>query len=79
MNIAGVERFDLRASGGADNVVVNDLTGAGLSQLNADLANDGAADVTTSRARRLQTAIPLRVLRCGERRVESSRPHYLRR
>jgi Ca2+-binding RTX toxin-like protein len=45
MNVAGVERFDLRASGGADNVVVNDLTGAGLSQLNADLANDGAADV----------------------------------
>ena len=26
MNIAGVERFDLRASGGADNVVVNDLS-----------------------------------------------------
>ena len=45
MNIASVERFDLRASGGADNVVVNDLTGAGLAQLNADLANDGAADV----------------------------------
>jgi Ca2+-binding RTX toxin-like protein len=45
MNIAGVERFDLRASGGADNVVVNDLAGAGLGQLNADLANDGAADV----------------------------------
>ncbi len=45
MNIAGVERFDLRAFGGADNVVVNDLSGAGLGQLNADLANDGAADV----------------------------------
>jgi Ca2+-binding RTX toxin-like protein len=45
MNVAGVERFDLRASGGADNVVVNDLAGAGLGQLNADLANDGAADV----------------------------------
>jgi Ca2+-binding RTX toxin-like protein len=45
MNIAGVERFDLRALGGADNVVVNDLSGAGLGQLNADLANDGAADV----------------------------------
>jgi Ca2+-binding RTX toxin-like protein len=45
MNIAGVERFDLRASGGADSVVVNDLTGAGLAQLNADLTNDGAADV----------------------------------
>jgi Ca2+-binding RTX toxin-like protein len=45
MNIAGVERFDLRALGGADSVVVNDLSGAGLGQLNADLANDGAADV----------------------------------
>jgi Ca2+-binding RTX toxin-like protein len=45
MNIAGVERFDLRPSGGADNVIVNDLAGAGLGQLNADLANDGAADV----------------------------------
>jgi Ca2+-binding RTX toxin-like protein len=45
MNIVGVERFDLRPSGGADNVIVNDLAGAGLGQLNADLANDGAADV----------------------------------
>ena len=45
MNIAGAERFDLRPSGGADNVVVNELTGAGLRQLDADLANDGAADV----------------------------------
>jgi Ca2+-binding RTX toxin-like protein len=45
MNIAGVERFDLRALGGADNVVVNDLSRAGLGQLYADLANDGAADV----------------------------------
>ena len=49
MNIAGVERFDLRASGGADNVVVSDLAGAGLGQLNADLANDGAADVVDIR------------------------------
>jgi Ca2+-binding RTX toxin-like protein len=45
MNIAGVERFDLRAFGGVDNVVVNDLAGAGLGQLNADLGQDGAADV----------------------------------
>jgi len=45
MNIAGVERFDLRAFGGADNVVVNDLAGAGLSQLNADLGQDSAADI----------------------------------
>jgi Ca2+-binding RTX toxin-like protein len=45
MNIAGVERFDLRASGGVDNVVVNDLAGARLGQLNADLGQGGAADV----------------------------------
>ena len=44
-NIARVERFDLRASGGVDSVIVNDLSGAGLDRLNADLANDGAADV----------------------------------
>ena len=41
---AAVERFDLRPLRGADNVVVNDLAGAGLARLNADLANDGAAD-----------------------------------
>jgi Ca2+-binding RTX toxin-like protein len=45
MNIAGVERFDLRALGGADNLVVNNLAGAGLGRLDADLGNDGAADV----------------------------------
>ena len=44
MNIGGVELFDLRPSGGADDVVVNDLTGAGLGRLDVDLAND-AADV----------------------------------
>jgi Ca2+-binding RTX toxin-like protein len=40
-----VERFDLLALGGADNVIVNDLAGAGLGRLNADLGQDGAADV----------------------------------
>ena len=42
---ARVERFDLRPSGGADNVIVNYLAGAGLGRLNADLGNDNAADV----------------------------------
>ena len=41
---ARVDRFDLRPRGGADRVVVNDLAGAGLGQLNADLGNDNAAD-----------------------------------
>jgi Ca2+-binding RTX toxin-like protein len=39
---AGVERFDLRALGGADSVVVNDLARAHLSRLNldADMGSD---------------------------------------
>jgi Ca2+-binding RTX toxin-like protein len=41
---ARVDRFDLRPRGGADRVVVNDLAGAGLGQLNADLGNDNVAD-----------------------------------
>jgi Ca2+-binding RTX toxin-like protein len=49
MNLAGVELFDLRPFGGADNVVVNDLTGAGLGRLDVDLANDAAADVVDIR------------------------------
>jgi Ca2+-binding RTX toxin-like protein len=40
-----VERFDLLALGGADNVIVNDLAGAGLGRLNANLGQDGAADL----------------------------------
>jgi Ca2+-binding RTX toxin-like protein len=40
-----VERFDLVALGGADTVTVNDLVGAGLGRLNANLGQDGAADV----------------------------------
>ncbi|HEU5064680.1 MAG TPA: hypothetical protein VFT86_02170 [Gaiellaceae bacterium] len=40
-----VERFDLLALGGADSVTVNDLAGAGLGRLNANLGQDGSADV----------------------------------
>ena len=40
-----VERFDLLALGGADNVMVNDLAGAGLGRLNANLGQDSASDV----------------------------------
>jgi Ca2+-binding RTX toxin-like protein len=42
---ARVERFDLRALGGADNVIVNHLAGTGLARLDADLGQDAAADV----------------------------------
>jgi Ca2+-binding RTX toxin-like protein len=41
---ARVDRFDLRPRGGPDNVLVNNLAGAGLGRLNADLGNDNAAD-----------------------------------
>ena len=44
VRIAGVERFDLPARGGADNIVVNNLSGAGLDRLNLDLGQ-GDSDV----------------------------------
>jgi Ca2+-binding RTX toxin-like protein len=47
MNIAGVERFDLRALGGIDNTVVNDLTPTDVKNIVLDLATDGAVDTTT--------------------------------
>ena len=52
MDLDGVERIDFRASGGADVVVVNNLTGTAVSQVNLDLAaagsaGDGQVDVVT--------------------------------
>ncbi len=44
VRIAGVERFDLPARGGADNIVVNDLSRTGLDRLNVDLGR-GDSDV----------------------------------
>jgi Ca2+-binding RTX toxin-like protein len=54
MNLNAMERIDFHALGGADNVVVNDLTGTGVKQVAIDLAGvqggttgDGAADTVT--------------------------------
>jgi Ca2+-binding RTX toxin-like protein len=49
MDLNGVEAIDFRALGGADRVVVNDLSGTDLVELNLDLtatggAGDAAAD-----------------------------------
>jgi Ca2+-binding RTX toxin-like protein len=41
VRLAGVERFDLPARGGADTINVNDLSGAGLDRLNLDLGQGG--------------------------------------
>jgi len=38
MDLNGVEHIDFTALGGADNVVVHDLSGTGVSQVNVDLA-----------------------------------------
>jgi Ca2+-binding RTX toxin-like protein len=38
MDLDGVESIDFRALGGADNIVVNDLGGTDLTEVNADLA-----------------------------------------
>ena len=47
MDTAGVERVDLRALGGSDNTVVNDLSATDVKSVVVDLAADGAADTTT--------------------------------
>jgi Ca2+-binding RTX toxin-like protein len=41
MDINGVERVELSASGGSDNITVNDLTGTGITQVAIDLAGAG--------------------------------------
>ncbi|MDW6022481.1 calcium-binding protein [Mesorhizobium sp. BAC0120] len=54
MDLNGVERIDFGALGGADNVVVGDMTGTGVMQVNINLAStigglagDGEADRVT--------------------------------
>ncbi len=52
MDLNDVEGIDFRALGGADNVVVNDLAGTDVVEVNVDLAaaggaGDGAADTVT--------------------------------
>lgn len=53
MDVAGTERVDFAAKGGADNVVVGDLTGTGVTDVNLNLAGsssssgDGQADSVT--------------------------------
>ena len=41
MHLASIERIDLSALGGADNITVNDLTGTGVKQVAIDLAATG--------------------------------------
>ena len=52
MDLDDVERIDFRALGGADNIVVGDLSGTDLTQIGLDLrgpagGGDGAADAIT--------------------------------
>jgi Ca2+-binding RTX toxin-like protein len=52
MDLNGVENFELRALGGADNVTVNDLTGTDLTRFDVDMRGpngdpDGAIDTVT--------------------------------
>ena len=53
MDLAGVERIDVRTLGGADNVVVNDLAGTELKTVRVDLdafggVGDGQPDTVTA-------------------------------
>jgi Ca2+-binding RTX toxin-like protein len=54
MDVNDVEKIDFNALGGADNIVVNDLSGTDVTEVNIDLAGtiggtagDGAADTIT--------------------------------
>jgi Ca2+-binding RTX toxin-like protein len=55
MDLNDVETINFRALGGADNIVVGDLSGTDVSRVNIDLAangggGDGAADTVTTNA-----------------------------
>jgi Ca2+-binding RTX toxin-like protein len=57
MDLNGIERINVETLGGADNIVVNDLTRTGVQQVNIDLAavpgtttGDGQADTVTVNA-----------------------------
>ena len=52
MDLNDVEQIDFNALGGADNIVINDLSGTDVTQVNVNLAasnglGDGAADTVT--------------------------------
>jgi hypothetical protein len=47
MDVDDTERVDLRALGGIDNTVVNDLSATDVKDIVLDLASDGAVDTTT--------------------------------
>jgi Ca2+-binding RTX toxin-like protein len=56
MDLNDVERIDFRALGGADNIIVHDLSGTDVTEVNISLAStiggtagDGAADTVTAR------------------------------
>jgi Ca2+-binding RTX toxin-like protein len=54
MDLNGIEKIQVNAAGGADNIAINDLTGTGVTQVAIDLSGppgsgqgDGAADSVT--------------------------------
>ena len=47
MDVDDTERVDLRALGGIDNTIVNDLSATDVKNIDLDLASDGAVDTTT--------------------------------
>ena len=47
MDVNGTERINFEALGGADNIVVNDLTGTNVAQVNLNLGPDGQVDRVT--------------------------------
>ena len=70
MDLNGVEHINLNALGGADNVIVNDLSGTGVTQVNINLARHGGGDGR----RPLSSMVPMATMRST---VGASRRRHL--
>jgi Ca2+-binding RTX toxin-like protein len=62
MDLNGIERININALGGADNITVNDLTGTGVTEVNIGLAGsggggDGAADQVIVNGRNVRDVV----------------------
>ena len=68
MDLNGVEQIDFRALDGTDNIVIGDMSGTDVTQVNLDLrgpngGSDGQVDSVTVNATKVTTSSPLRQCR----------------
>ena len=79
MDLDDVEAIDFRALGGADNIVVGDLTGTDVTRIDLDLrgpngGGDGAADTVTVNGTQGDDVVRRRGRRRRGHRLRAARP-----